>query len=99
MAIITSGCQVHSRQREIRGVMIEGTSSVACRVAGKTGRAVVRISVYANVLIVRFRVLMAGYAGKFCEIRRIGMAIGTLIPFTFVRAAVYREVRRIVIGI
>lgn len=99
MAIDTGSGLVRPRQRKISSVVIEGTGGVACRMAGKTGRAVVRISVDTTMLIIRFGVFMTCYAGKLRIIRWICMAIETLIPFAFVLATVYREIRCIVLRV
>ena len=69
------------------------------RVTGKTSRTVVRITIYPIVVIVRFRIGMAGRAGKFCIVRRIGMAVLAQIPRPLVLAAVYREIIGIVLTV
>ena len=69
------------------------------RVTRKTSRTVVRITIHPIVVIVRFRVDMAGRAGKFRIVRRIGVAVLTQIPGPLVLAAVYREIIGIVLTV
>ena len=97
VAIDAGGRLVRPGQREISIVVIESGAYISCRVAGKTGRTVVRISVNSIVLIIRLGVFMTRYAGKLRIIRRICVAIDALIPFALVLAAVYREICGIVL--
>lgn len=78
--------------------MVKISIAVACRVTGKTSRTVVGIPPYAVVLIVRFGVGMASSTSEFCIIRRIGMALRALVPFSFVGTAVNGEISRIVLN-
>ena len=59
---------VRSFQREIGGIVVKIAVSVARRVTGQAGRAVVGIPADAIVFVVRFRVGMAGNAGEFGKI-------------------------------
>ena len=97
MAVDAGSRLVRPFQRKISGVMIKRTRGVACRVTGKTGRAVVCISVDSIVLVIRLRVGMTSRAGKLRKVRRIRMAIGTLIPFALVLAAIDREMLPVVV--
>lgn len=99
MAIDAGGRLVRPRQREISAVVIESGAHIACRVAGKAGRAVVHISVDTTMIIIRFGVFMTRYAGKLRIIRRICVAIGALVPFSFVCPAVDREICCIVLHV
>lgn len=99
VAVEAIGRLVLPCQREIGVVVVENIVFISCRMAGKACRAVVGISVHATVFVVRFRVFVAGGAGKFGVIRRIGMTIEALIPFAFVFTAVYREIRSVVLGV
>jgi hypothetical protein len=62
-----------------------------------TSLAVVLISRYSFVLTVGFSSRVAAQAIKLREIIRIGMAIGTLVPFTVMASAVNREILVIMI--
>jgi len=57
-----------------------------------TSLAVVLISRNSFMLTVGFSCRVATQAIKLREIIRIGMAIGTLVPFTIMASAVYREI-------
>lgn len=78
-------------------VMIKGIIGITGRMAGKTGGAVIRVSGYTHVVIVRFRIHMAGGAGKLGIVGRVGMAVYTLIPFALVLATVDRKVFHVMI--
>ena len=89
--------RVCSGQWESGIVVIEGVVRIPCRVAGKTGRAVVGIPRYTHVVIIRFRIHVAGGTGKLHVVSWIGVAIHALIPFTQVFSTVDREVVHIMI--
>lgn len=99
MTINTGSGLMCPHQREVGIVVVKNIVSFPGRVTGKTGRAVVRIPVHSTVFIVRFRVYMTSRTGELRIIRRIRMAFLTLIPFTLVSAAVYRKIRRIMLGV
>lgn len=92
-------CYMRTGQGETGFAVIEPIVSFPCRVAGQTGRTAVRIAVHAIVVIISFRIGVAGGTGKFRVIRRIGMAIQALLPFTLVFPAVDREKIRVVLGV
>lgn len=97
VTLVATGGNVRPGQRETGGVVIKRSRSITGRVTGQAGRAVVGISVDAVVVVVGLRVGMAGDARKFRVIRGVGMALGTLVPFTFVLAAVYGEILAVVV--
>ena len=99
MTIQTSGGLVRSGQRETGVVVIKSGIAVAGWVTSQASRTVVRIAIDTGVLIVGFRVEVAGDAGKFRIIGRVGMAIDTLIPLSLVGAAVNREIGGIVLQV
>ena len=69
-------------------------------VAGQAGIAVVAVSFYTLVVVVGRRLRVAGCcAGKYSEIRCIGMAIRTGIPLALMFPRVYREILGIVVPI
>ena len=92
MAFHAAGGFVGAGQRKLRAVVIKHIGGAACRVAGQASGTVVRVSVYACVLIVRLRIGVASGASEFRVIGRVGMAIGALVPFTLVRPAVNGEI-------
>lgn len=97
MAIDTGNRTVRTFQRELSLIMVKCIVFTPRWMAGKAGRTAVRIPVYAIVMVVCFRIGMAGDTGKFCIIRWVGMAVGTLIPLPFVRTAVYGEIVDVVL--
>ena len=97
MAFQAIGAYMSSREREVGAIMVKHIISVARRVAGKAGIALIYIPSYPIVLIVRFRIGMAGGAGKFSVIRGVRMAVRTLAPLTVMCPTVYREIQAIVI--
>lgn len=78
-------------------VMIKGIIGITSRMAGKTGCTIIVVSRNTIVLIIRFRIHMAGGAGKLGIVGRVDMAVCTLIPFALVLAAVDREILSVVI--
>lgn len=67
--------------------MIETTLRRTCRVTCITARAVVNIPAHPTVIIIHFRfiaVLVAADTGELRITCRIGMAIGTTVPFSLV---------------
>ena len=90
---------VRAGQGEVGFAVIEPVVSLAGRMAGQAGGTVVGIAVHAIVVVIRFRVGMAGDAGKFGVIRRIRMAVQALLPFSLVLPAVNREIVGIVLGV
>lgn len=97
MAFDASGGGMCARQWKIGGIVVKNQVCIAGRVAGQAGGAVVRITANAVVFFVGIGIGMAGDAGEFCVIGRIGMAIRTLIPFAFVFAAINRKMLAVVI--
>jgi hypothetical protein len=92
VALHTLRSLVSSGEREARQIMIEYIGGISGRVAGQTGCTVVGIAVYALVLLIRIRIGMTVYTGNFSVIGRVGVAIGTLVPFSLVITAVYGEI-------
>ena len=88
MAIGTGRNRMGPGKRESCIVVIETGGCVPGRMAGKTGRAAVIIPIHTTVLIIRvcFVVLVTIDATELTIIRRIGMAIRTLLPFSVVLA-------------
>ena len=99
MAIEAGRSQMRAHQWEFGLAVVKAIVLTPGRVTGQAGRAAVRITIHAVVVIICFRVLMASDTSKFRVIRRIRMAVGTLIPFPFMRAAVYGEIFRIVLRV
>ena len=77
--------------------VIEDIICTACRMTGQARGAVVGITGNAIVIIVGFRIHVAGDAGEFRIVCRIGMAIDTGAPFAIVLAAENGEVLPVVI--
>lgn len=77
--------------------MIKNQVGIAVGVTSQACRAIVRIPTYAVVFVVGFRIGMAGDTSKFSVIRRVGMAIHTLIPFSFVLTAINWEILCVVV--
>jgi hypothetical protein len=65
--------------------------------AGQTGNVLISISHDALVLLIGFRVQMAGNASKLSIIGRIPMTFQALVPDSFVLASIHRKVHTIVI--
>ncbi len=99
MAVEAGRIQMCAHQWEFGLAVVKAIVLTPGWVAGQAGRTAVRITIHAVVVIIRFRVLMASDTSKFRVIRRIRMAVGTLIPFPFMRAAVYGEIFRIVLRV
>lgn len=97
MAIDAISCGMCTSEWKTGIVMIKRIIGITGRMAGKTGRAIVGVPGDTIVLIVRFRIHMAGCTGKLHVVSRIGVAIHALIPFTQVFSAVDREVVHIMI--
>lgn len=97
MALNAVCCQVRPRQRKTGIVVVKSIVAAAGRVTSQTSRVVVSISVDAIVLIVRFRIRMAGRTAEFHKIARVGMAIYTSVPFAIVRTTVNGEVLVVVV--
>ena len=97
MTLEAIGTGMGSCQREGRHAVIEHIIRTTSRVAYQTGGTVVRITGYAIVHIVRFRIHVAGGAGEFGVIGRIGVAVDACIPFALVLAAEDGEVLTIMI--
>lgn len=57
---------------------------ITIRVAGQAGGAIVLITRYFIMVIIGWARLMTGQTGKDRVVVRIGVAIGTLIPGSFV---------------
>ena len=89
--------KVRPGQGEHRRIVVKNIVSIASWVAGQTSRIGIGITAHAIVLIVRFRVGVASNTGKFCVIRRIGMAIHTGIPLSIVFTTINREILGIVV--
>ncbi len=97
MAINTICRQVRACQRETGVVVIKCITCVPGGVAGEASGAVVYISVNPVVLIICFRVGMAGRAGELRKVGRVGMAIEALIPFSLMFTTVNWEILTIVV--
>lgn len=81
------------------GIVIKPTLPFTRRVTSKTSITIVLIPPDSRVLVVRFRVGMAGRARKLRKIVRVVVALRTLAPFAVVRPRVNREILRIVVKI
>lgn len=66
--------------------------------ASQAGCAFVDIAVYALVFFIGFRIAVANSTAKYRKIRRVGVAIHALIPFSFVFTAVNGEIQVVVLG-
>ncbi len=97
MAIDTICRRMRTRQGEIRRIVIEIVLRIARRVAGQTGRTVIRVATHTSMFLVRLRVRMAGHTGELRIIIGVGMAVHTGIPFPLMHPAIDREVLAIVI--
>lgn len=97
MTLQTVGVGMRSRQWEGGHTVIKGIISISCGVTGQTGSAVIGVSRNTIVVIIGFRIHVAGDAGKLCIVGRIGMTVDTGIPFAFVFATVDGEIRAIMI--
>ena len=86
-----------ARQGECRAVMVENEIRITRRVASKTSRTAIGISVHAVVFVVGLWVGVAGSASEFRIIGRIGMAVNTFIPFAFVFSTINRKVLPVVV--
>lgn len=84
-------------QREACVVVVESIVGIPGRMTGKTRRAVVRVPRHSVVIIIRFRIYVAGGAGEFGIIGRIGVAVHTLVPFTQVLPTVDGKVLAIMV--
>lgn len=83
VAVDALGRLVRPVEREIRCVVVKRCVRIPRWVAGQTGRAIINIPVHARMLVIRFRVRMAGRAGELPKIRRVLMAFNTLRPLVF----------------
>lgn len=86
------GGQVSPGQREGREAVIEAVVGTAVRMAGQAGRAVVDIAVDPFVVVIGFRIDVAGDAGKLRETRTVRVTVDAFHPFALVRAAIDREI-------
>ena len=82
---------------EISRVVVKNDIGVTSGMASQTGIAVVNVSPYANVLVVGFRVGMAGDAGEFGIIGWVRMAIGASAPLPVVFPTVNGEILDIMV--
>lgn len=88
-----AGCsEVRAGQWKIGRIVVKDIGRVSRWVTGQTSRALIDIPPDAVVIVIGFRVGMAGSAGKFCVIARICMTIHTSTPLPVVCTAVNREV-------
>ena len=78
-------------------VVIEGVVGITGGVAGKTGRAVVGIPRHTHVVIIRFRIHVAGGTSKLGIVGRVGMTVDALVPFAQVFSTVNGEVLTIMV--
>lgn len=97
MTVQTIRRKVRPGERESGGIVVKNIIRIARRMAGETGSAVVIIPWHPVVLIVRFRVSMAGGAGKFRVIRWVRVAIHAGIPLAIVLSTVNRKILYIVV--
>lgn len=97
VAVDTVGRSVSTSEWEGSIVMVKGIVCIASRVAGKTGGAVIGVSGYTHVVIVRFRIHMTGGTGKLHVVGRVNMTVHTFIPFALVLATVDWEVLHVMI--
>lgn len=88
---------VSSRKWECRAVVVKNQICIPRRVASQTCRAVVRITIYAIMLVVGFGIRVAGGAREYGIIGGIRVAVDTLCPFSFVLPAVDGEILPIVV--
>ena len=97
MAFDTVCGQVHPGQWESRQVMVKYIIRATRWVTGQTGRRIIGITIYTCVFIVSLRIGMTGHAGKFGVIRRIRMAVHTLVPLPVVFSTIDRKILSIVV--
>ncbi len=95
----TIRCDMSACQRKARLVMVKIIICTARRMTSQTCGTIVSITIYTNMLIIGFRIGVAGYTSEFCIIRRIGVAINTLAPFPVMCSAVNGEIISIMIHI
>ncbi len=90
---------MRSDQREIGCIVIKGHIRVPGRMAGKTGRILINITVHATVPIVGFGILVTNSTGKLRKIGGICVAFSTLHPLPLVLSAVNGEKLGIVLRV
>ena len=90
-------CKVRACEGKICRIVVKNHVCIAGWVTGKAGRAVENVSADSFVLVVRFRIGVAGRAGENGIIRQVGVAICAGIPLPVVLAAVNREMHPIVV--
>ena len=84
MALEAIDYGVCARQWKVCSVMVEVDIPFSCWMAGKTGRAVVNITIDAGMLFVCLYGHVTGCAGKLWPITRRGMTIRALSPLALV---------------
>ena len=84
-----------TRQRE--ALVVKGSFSLTCRMAGKASVALIDVATYTHVLIFRLRTLVTGCTREDRVVVCIGMALCTLTPHTGMCTAVDGEVLVIMI--
>ena len=103
IAATVAGCAfcnyVCTGQGECRAVVVKHQICIAGGVAGQTGGIFEDITVDALVLVARTWIGMANYTTEFGKIVRVGVAIRTLVPFSFVLTSVNRKILTIVVEI
>ena len=85
------GIQVPARERKMGTVVVKTAGRIPRRMAGQAGGVFISITAHPPVPLIRFRVDMAGDAHKFCVVRRVAVAIGTLRPFACMLPAIDRK--------
>ena len=77
--------------------MVKNIDDIAYWMAGKTGIAFVNISANTGVLLIRFRVLVAGGTGELAIVARHIVTVEALVPFAIMSAAVNGEILFVVV--
>ena len=88
---------MRARKLEAGRGMIKVKITFAVRVAGKTGRTIVYIPIYAGMVIVCLRLLVTACTGKDGPIARRIVTVCALCPLALMGSAVNREMLGIVI--
>lgn len=97
MTVLAVHIVVSSRQWEPRGAVIKFEVRISRRVTGQTGIILIKVADHALVFFIGFRIHVAIDASHLCIIGWIAVTIDTLVPFSFMLAAVDREIPAIVI--
>ncbi len=97
VAIETVDTYVCSRKREGSSIMVKNQVSIPGRVTGQTGIILIHISAYIFMRFIRFRIQVTTHTGKLRIVGRVGMAVRTLTPLTFMRPAVNGEILSVMV--